>query len=85
MDDEHIIELALDDDSNIKYRNPLKLGEYIRSLIKYDDKMYYIFLDEIQKVATIKNPYLEESDDKIGSVDVVLGLMKIKNADIYYR
>lgn len=83
INDEHIIELALDDDSNIKYRNPLELGEYIRSLIKDNDKMYYIFLDEIQKVASIKNPYLEESDDKIGFVDVVLGLMKIKNADIY--
>ncbi len=83
MDDEHIIELALDDDENIRYRNPLELGKYIRSLIKDKDRMYYIFLDEIQKVASIKNPYLEESDDKIGFVDVVLGLMKIKNADIY--
>lgn len=83
VDDDHIIELALDDDINIRYRNPLELGEYIRSLITDKDKMYYIFLDEIQKVGQVKNPYLPDSDEKIGFVDVVLGLMKIKNADIY--
>ena len=83
VDDGHIIELALDDDVNIRYRNPLELGEYIRSLMTDKEKMYYIFLDEIQKVAEIPNPYLPDSDEKISFVDVVLGLMKIKNADIY--
>lgn len=83
VDDSHIIELALDDDMNIRYRNPLELGQYIRSLITDKEKMYYIFLDEIQKVAEIPNPYLPDSNEKIGFVDVVLGLMKIRNADIY--
>lgn len=83
VDDDHIIELTLDDDQNIKYRNPIELGQYIRSLIVDKNKMYYIFLDEIQKVATIKNPYLDDEDEKVGFVDVVLGLMKIKNTDIY--
>ena len=83
VDDSHIIELALDDDLNIQYRNPLELGKYIRGQIKDKDQMYYIFLDEIQKVASIPNPYLPDSEEKIGFVDVVLGLMKIKNADIY--
>ena len=41
VDDEHIIELALDDDENIRYRNPIELGEYIRSLLVDKDKMYY--------------------------------------------
>lgn len=81
--DEQIIELALDDDANIIYRNPLELGKYIRSMIVDTNKKYYVFLDEIQKVATIKNPYLEDSAEKIGFVDVLLGIMKIKNADIY--
>ena len=83
VDDEHIIELALDDDENIRYRNPIELGEYIRSLLVDKDKMYYIFLDEIQKVKTIKNPYLDDGDDTVGFVDVLLGLMKKKNADVY--
>lgn len=83
VDDEHIIELSLDDDMNIRYRNPLELGQYIRSLIVDKDNMYYVFLDEIQKVATIPNPYLPGSDETVGFVDVLLGLMKIKNVDLY--
>ncbi len=81
--DECIICLALDDDENIKYRNPLELGKYIRSLIADENKTYYVFLDEIQKVVTIQNPYIEGAEDKIGFVDVVLGLMKHDNIDVY--
>ena len=83
VDDEHIIELSLDDDMNIRYRNPLELGQYIRSLIIDKEQMYYVFLDEIQKVATIPNPYLPDSAETVGFVDVLLGLMKIKNVDLY--
>ena len=56
--DENIIELALDEDENARYRNPLELGQYIRGLLADKSKMYYVFLDEIQKVADIPNPYL---------------------------
>ena len=83
VDDDHIIELSLDDDVNIRYRNPLELGQYIRSLIIDKEQMYYVFLDEIQKVATIPNPYLPDSGETVGFVDVLLGLMKIKNVDLY--
>lgn len=83
VDDGHIIELALDDDENIKYRNPILLGEYIRSLLVDKDKTYYIFLDEIQKVKSVKNPYLDDDGETVGFVDVLLGLMKKKNADVY--
>lgn len=81
VDENHIIALALDDDENIRYRNPLELGKYIRNLIIDTDKTYYVFLDEIQKVASINNPYLPS--EKIGFVDTLLGLMKIKNVDLY--
>ncbi|MBQ7538092.1 MAG: AAA family ATPase [Treponema sp.] len=43
----------------------------------------YIFLDEIQKVEEIQNPYLPNPDAKITFVDTVLGFMKLPNADIY--
>ena len=83
VEDECIICLALDDDENIKYRNPLELGKHIRSLTADESKTYYVFLDEIQKVVTIQNPYIEGVEDKIGFVDVVLGLMKHDNIDVY--
>lgn len=83
VEDNCIITLALDDDENIKYRNPIELGKYIRSLTADESKNYYIFLDEIQKVVTIQNPYIEGVEDKVGFVDVVLGLMKRDNIDLY--
>lgn len=83
VEDACIICLALDDDENIRYRNPLELGRYIRSLTSDESKTYYVFLDEIQKVVTIQNPYIEGVEDKVGFVDVVLGLMKHDNIDVY--
>ena len=81
--DDHIIELTLDEDINARYRNPLELGQYVRSLLVDKNQMYYVFLDEIQKVVDIPNPYLPGTEEKIGFVDVLLGLMKIKNVDLY--
>lgn len=81
--DKHIIELALDEAINARYRNPLELDKYIREQVTEKNKMHYVFLDEIQKVAEIQNPYVDDVDSKIGFVDVLLGLMKIKNVDLY--
>ncbi len=83
VDDAHIIELALDLDANSTYRDPFELGKYIRSRIVDKDKMYYVFLDEIQMVEEAVNPDAHSVEIKIGFVDVVLGLMKIKNVDLY--
>lgn len=83
IDDEHIIELAFDLDANSTYRDPFELGKYIRSKIVDKKKMYYVFLDEIQMVEEAVNPDAHSVEIKIGFVDVVLGLMKIKNVDLY--
>ncbi len=82
--DDHIIRLSLEDNTNAKYRNPIRLDEYIRSLIR-DSKDYYILLDEIQNVVSIKNPWIDDADvdDRIGFPDVLMGLMKIRNIDLY--
>ena len=81
ISEQNIITLSLEDDTSARYRNPLELGEYIRSRLVDENAEYVIMLDEIQNVKEIKNPWLE--GDTIGFVDVLLGLMKIKNADIY--
>lgn len=41
VDDEHIIELALDESVNARYRNPLELDSYIRGLISDKTQNYY--------------------------------------------
>ncbi|MDR3185770.1 MAG: ATP-binding protein [Christensenellaceae bacterium] len=83
VDSEHIIGISLDEIQNARLRNPIELDSYIREQIAKDGKMYYIFIDELQKVADIKNPYVESENAKLGFVDVLLGLMKLKNIDLY--
>ncbi len=83
IDDKHIIELALDEAINARYRNPLELDSYIRSLVSDKTQKYYVFLDEIQKVSEIQNPYVNDPEAKIGFVDVLLGIMKLKKVDLY--
>ena len=83
ISDDQIVELALDEIENIRYRNPIELGEYLRQRTSDDSKNYYVFLDEIQKVVPVQNPYIENAEDKISFVDVVLGLMKHDNIDVY--
>ncbi len=81
--EEHIIELALDDISSARYRNPIELDRYIREAVSDRSVRYYVFIDEIQKVSEIQNPYVKNSDARLGFVDVLLGLMKLKNVDLY--
>ena len=79
---EQIIEMALDEIDNIKYRNPFELNDYIKNKIT-KNKKYYIFIDEIQFSKPVKNPYIIDSDEEITFVDTLLGLMKNENLDIY--
>ena len=67
VSESHIIKIDLEERRNKKYLNPDVLDEYIRSLIA-DEKMYYIILDEIQKVPDFES--------------VLNGFLNIKNADI---
>ena len=81
---DHIVCLSLEESINAKYRNPMRLDEHIRKIIA-DDEPYYILLDEIQNVVSVKNPWIDEagSDERIGFPDVLMGLMKIRNVDLY--
>lgn len=84
VDERDIVMLALDEDVNIRYRNPLELGKYIRELCADQSRYFYVLLDEIQKVDSIQNPYLPDNPkEKIGFVDVLLGLKNLPNVDLY--
>jgi len=84
VSEQNIVMLALDEDINAKYRNPLELGKYIREICANKEGSFYVLLDEIQKVDSIQNPYLPGNpNEKIGFVDVLLGLKKLDNVDLY--
>lgn len=86
-----IIAIDLDDDKNIKYRDPLELGSHVREQCA-GKRMCYVFLDEIQMVYDIVNPNLTDGKhilaaknekETVTFVDVILGLSKEKNIDLY--
>ena len=78
-----IVGLALDEIDNAKYRNPFELNKIVKERITDKNKRYYVFIDEIQFVTEVQNPYVDDPNEKLNFIDVVLGLMKIPNADIY--
>lgn len=80
---EQIIGLALDILANAKYRNPIELDNHIREQVTDSNKRYYVFIDEIQFVSEIQNPYVNDPKAKITFIDVVLGLMQMPNVDVY--
>lgn len=79
---DHIIKLELDSIENEEYTNPKKLYEYVMSKIK-DKQVYYIILDEIQKVENFESVlnsflrkdnldvYITGSNSKFLSSDII--------------
>ena len=77
--EEQIISIALDDDTFIKYRDPEELSKFIRSKIT-SKETYYILIDEVQYAIAkdeLKNP------DSIRLYNVLNGLLRLRNVDIY--
>ena len=68
VDEDHIIEVALDDRANAELRNPDKILSYIKSRIK-DNGQYYVLLDEVQMI-----------DDFPG---VMNSILHMRNVDAY--
>lgn len=79
VDEEQIIQIPLDDDLFVQYRNPEQLSQYIRSKI-IDGKMNYIFIDEVQYA--ISKEELSNSNE-IRLYNVLNGLLRLRNVDIY--
>ena len=83
VSEDQIVGLALDEIDNAKYRNPFELNKFVKEQTTDKDKRYYVFLDEIQFVSEIQNPYVDDPGEKLTFIDVILGLMKLPNVDVY--
>lgn len=66
--DDHIIEIALDDRTNVSLRNPDTILNHIKSKIT-DNGQYFVLLDEVQLI-----------DDFVGVLNT---LLHIRNVDSY--
>lgn len=85
------IEIALDRKSDIKYRNPNLLYDYISELTKDMSRRFYVLIDEIQLSYKVKNEDVDESmvpeEDRemlyTTFYDILNDLMAHPNLDIY--
>lgn len=85
------IEIALDRKSDIKYRNPNCLYDYIIDRTSDTDRKFYVIIDEIQLSYKVKNDDIDESlvaeDDKdmlyVTFYDVLNDLIAVPNLDVY--
>ncbi len=68
VQEDHIIEVALDDRSNKELRDPDNMLKYVKERIS-DRNTYYIILDEVQLLSEFE--------------DVLNSLLHIRNADVY--
>ena len=68
VDNDHIIEIALDGIESEELRDPKKCYQYIKERVE-DDRKYYLLLDEVQFM-----PRFEE---------VLNSLLRISNIDVY--
>ncbi len=82
VDDSHILSFELDLAKDIKYRNPLALAEYVRSIVESNSEQFYLFVDEIQMSDEVPNPY-NSAGKPITFYDALNDLRSLPNLDIY--
>lgn len=80
VDDDHIVEVALDDEENAELRDPSKLSAALRARISNNREQYYIFLDEIQYAISEDELRGKEPPRIYG---VLNGLLRMRNVDVY--
>lgn len=91
VDEDCIIQVALDRKTDLKYRNPNVLYDYIISATKDTSKRYYVFIDEIQMSVKVKNQDIDDRDVSgddsdmlyVTFYDILNDLMTHNNLDIY--
>ena len=79
---ENIISIELDLTKDLKYRDPLRLAEYVRGLVEGKTEQFYLFVDEIQMSDEVDNPY-NPSGKKVTFYDALNDLKSLNNLDIY--
>ena len=80
IDDDHIIEVALDEEANRALRDPGALDAYLRSRITDKASQYYIMLDEVQYAISDNELRRDEPPRLYG---VLNGLLRMRNVDVY--
>ncbi|MCM1372089.1 MAG: ATP-binding protein [Bacteroides sp.] len=89
--EEEFIEVALDRKSDIKYRNPNLLYDYVMERTRNTSRKYYVMIDEIQLSYKVKNEDVDEAlvpeEDRemlyTTFYDILNDMMARPNLDVY--
>ena len=79
---DNIITIELDLARDIRYRNPLELASYVRSIVEKSTQQFYLFVDEIQMSDKVPNPYNPDGN-MIRFYDALNDLRELHNLDVY--
>lgn len=91
VNEKNIIIIDLEEEENYEYYDPINLSNHVLDLCD-NDKMNYVFIDEIQNVVSIINPVFTDGkhikakpkdENAITFAKIVLSLSKKKNIDLY--
>ena len=91
VDEDHVISVSLDLDEFEELQNPRNLSAYVKSRLRDDGKMNYVFIDEIQLSYKVKKAGVDEKDvapeDRdslwLTFYDVLNSLNSKRNVDVY--
>ena len=80
--DDDILILNLDEPEFSRFCNPIELTNHVKAWATAKSNKRYLFIDEIQYVEPVKNPYLPDGR-KITFYDALNSFMHIENLDVY--
>lgn len=81
VDPKNIIKIKLDERSDMRFRNPNTLCDYVRDFVKdRDTEKFYVFIDEVQFIEKVK---VEGIEAQIGLYEVLNELNGYGNLDVY--
>lgn len=79
---DHIIKIELDQRRYYKFRDPIKLCDYVESIVsKNDSEKFYLFIDEVQLTTKVIDN--ENGNIEVTIYDMLNELKAYKNLDVY--
>ncbi|MCD8364283.1 MAG: ATP-binding protein [Clostridiales bacterium] len=81
VEDDHIIQLELDQRRYYKFRNPITLCEYVEGIVTGSSEKFFLFVDEVQFTIKVKDE--ENGGIEVTIYDMLNELKSYKNLDVY--
>lgn len=82
INEDHIIKIELDQRRYYKFRNPIKLCEYVEAIVSgKKEERFYLFIDEVQLTTKVIDK--ENGNLEVSIYDMLNELKSYRNLDVY--